>query len=215
MQTDAGHQNRRHRHQGDHHTGWTKCRANDCALILAEQLGDAVEGDRIDIPRVAGNISDLVDSAVVWRMEAVIHTGCQPQSDVLAIAIELDEVRIDQQILQAVGKSLGLDHLAPVDPPAGADDGITGTGQVVGIAVDGTRAGFQLSREARVQARKALRPSVAQVEIRESPPDRDRRSRQQRRLDLTEPLEKAIREMMRDAIGQQETEVLPQEGLGG
>jgi len=48
-----------------------------------------------------------------------------------------------------------------------------------------------------VQAREALRSRVAQVEIGEKPPDCDRGSRQQWRLDLAEPAEKSIRQPMR------------------
>ena len=83
------------------------------------------------------------------------------------------------------------------------------------VGVDRTRAGFQLSREARVQAREALRLRFAQIEIGEQPPDRDRGSRQQRRLDLAEPADKPIRQLMRDAVRQQKTDVLPQRGFGG
>ncbi len=128
MQADAGDENRGNRHQGNHDPGRAEYRANDCALVLAEQLGNAVERDRIDVPRVAGNVGDLVDGAVVRRMKAMVHAGRQPQRDVLAIAIEFDELRVDQQILQRVRRSLGLDQLVPVDPSAGADDAITGAG---------------------------------------------------------------------------------------
>ena len=83
------------------------------------------------------------------------------------------------------------------------------------VAVDRTRAGFQLSREAGVQAREALRLRFAQVEIGEQPPDRDRGSRQQRRLDLAEPAEKPIRQLTRDTVRQQKADVLPKQGFGG
>ena len=136
-------------------------RANDCALVLAEQLGNALERDWIDIPAVAGNVGDLVHGAVVWRMEAVIHTGRQPQRSVLAVVIESDELRVDQQFLQGVGKSFGLDQLVPVDPSAGTDNGVTRAGYNIRVAIDRTRAGFQLSREARVQARETLRSRFA------------------------------------------------------
>ena len=116
------------------------------ALILAEQFGDAVERDRIDVPCVAGNVNDLVDDAVVWRMEAVIHAGRQPQRNVLAVAIELDELRVDQQILQRVGKSFGLDQLVPVDPSAGADNRIAGTG-------------YDIAGRSRPDARRASAPA--------------------------------------------------------
>ena len=200
MQAYAGDENRGHRHQGNHDAGRVERRANDRTLVLVEQLGNAVERDRIDVPGVAGNVGDLVDGAVVRRMESVVHAGRQPQRNVLAIVIELDELRVDQQILQCVGKSLGLDQLVPVDPSAGADNGITGARYNMRVAVDRMRAGFQLPREASVQAREALRPRFAQVEIGEPPPDRDRGSRQQRRLNLAEPADKPIRQLSRDAL---------------
>src|SRR6516164_1136005 len=83
------------------------------------------------------------------------------------------------------------------------------------VAVDWTRIGFQLSREACVQAREALRLRFAQVEIGEQPPDRDRGSRQQRRLDLAEPAEKSIRQLMRDTVRQQKADIFPKQGSGG
>jgi hypothetical protein len=83
------------------------------------------------------------------------------------------------------------------------------------VAVDRTRAGFQLSREARVQAREVLISRFAQVEIGESPPDGDRGSRQQRRLDLAEPAKQPIRHLTRDAVRQQKADVLRENGFGG
>jgi hypothetical protein len=137
-----------------------------------------------------------------YGAEAVVHAGRQPQRSVLAIAIELDELRVDQQILQCVGKSLGLDQLVPDDPSAGTHNGVTGAGYNMCVPVDRTRVGFQLSREARVQAREALILRFAQVEIGEPPPDRDRGPRQQRRLDLAEPAEQPIRHLTREAVRQ-------------
>jgi hypothetical protein len=54
--------------------------------------------------------------------------GVSRKRDVLAIGIEFDELRVDQQILQCVRRSLGLDQLVAVDPSAGADNSITGAG---------------------------------------------------------------------------------------
>src|SRR5215831_12601048 len=79
----------------------------------------------------------------------------------------------------------------------------------------GRASGFQRSREARVQAAETLRPRVAQVEIGEQPPDRDRGSRQQWQLDLAEPAEKPIRQLTRDVVRQQKADVLPQSGFRG
>src|SRR5271156_6683838 len=83
------------------------------------------------------------------------------------------------------------------------------------VAVDRTRAGFQLAREACVQAREALRLRFAQVEIGEQPPHRDRGSRQPRRLYLTEPAKESIRQLTWDTVRQQKTDVLPQRSFGG
>jgi hypothetical protein len=79
----------------------------------------------------------------------------------LAIVIESDELWVDQQFLQGVGKSFGLDQFVPVDPTASTDNGVTRAGYNVRVAIDRTRAGFQLSREARVQARETLRSRFA------------------------------------------------------
>jgi hypothetical protein len=66
-----------------------------------------------------------------------------------------------------------------------------------------------------MQAREALRSRITQVEIGEQPPDRDRGSRQQGRLDLAEPTEKSIRQPMWDVVAQQEADIFPKQGLGG
>ena len=62
---------------------------------------------------------------------------------------------------------------------------------------------LQLTREARVQAREALRSRFAQIEIGEQPPDRDRGTCRERRLDLAEPTKKSIRQLPRDVALQQ------------
>ena len=83
------------------------------------------------------------------------------------------------------------------------------------VMVDRACVGFQLSREAGVQAREALHLRFAQIEIGEQPPDRDRGSRQQRRLDLAEPAEKPIRQLPRDMVLQQKADVLLKQGFDG
>ncbi len=45
------------------------------ALILAEQLLDAFERDRIDVPGVARNVGHLLDAAVMRRMKTMVHAG--------------------------------------------------------------------------------------------------------------------------------------------
>ena len=109
--------------------GGGQLRLQHRALVLAEQLLDALERDRIDVPGIAGDVGHLLDAAVVRRVEAVVHAGRQAQRDVAAVAIGVHEVGIAEQILQRVGKSLGLDQLGAGDPAAGADDRIAGADQ--------------------------------------------------------------------------------------
>src|SRR5262249_18318269 len=106
-------------------------------------------------------------------------------------------------------------QLVAVYSTAGADNRITRAGYDMGVAVDWTRLGFQLPRKTRVQAREALRPRVAQVEIGEHSPDRDRGSRQHGRINLAEPAEESIRQLPRDVLRQQKAEILPQSGFSG
>ena len=102
------------------------------AFVLAEQLFDPPQRDRIDVPGVAGDVGHLLDAAVMRRVEAVIHARGQPQRDVAAVAVGLDQVGIAQQILQRVGKSLDLVELGAGDRAAGADDGVAGAHQDLG-----------------------------------------------------------------------------------
>ena len=69
-------------------------RPQDGALVLAEQLLDALERDRVDVPGVAGDVGHLLDAAVMRRVEAVIHARGQPQRDVAAVAVGLAPDRV-------------------------------------------------------------------------------------------------------------------------
>ena len=78
VQADAGDQDRRHRHQGDE-VAAGEPGADHRPLVLAEQSLDALERDRIDVPGVAGDVGDPLDRAVMRRMEAVVHARGEPQ----------------------------------------------------------------------------------------------------------------------------------------
>ena len=147
------------------------------------------------------------------RVEAVVHARGEPQRDVGAVAIGLDQRRIGQQVPQRVGEALGLQQLGAADRAAGADDGVARACQHLRIGIDRPRAGLQLAREAGMQAREGLLPGVAEVEIGEQAPHRDRRPRHDRVLDLAEPAHPARREAPRDPVGQQEVDVLLVEDL--
>ena len=70
------------------------CRPQQRAFVLAEQLFDPAQRDRIDVPGVAGNVGHLLDAAIMRRVEAVVHARGQPQRDVAAVAVGLDQVGV-------------------------------------------------------------------------------------------------------------------------
>ncbi|MCR5864456.1 hypothetical protein [Aquincola sp. J276] len=90
---------------------------------------------------------------------------------------------------------------------AGADDGIAGAAQQRGIGGHRAGTGAQLAGEAVVQAGKALLLGIAQVEVGEQPPHRDRQPRQQRAAQLAEAAHPARERDARDAVGEQEVQV--------
>jgi hypothetical protein len=66
MQADAGDEHRRDRHQRDGAVGGIERHPQDGALVLAEQLFDPPQGDRIDVPGVAGNLPPVLDTLSQW-----------------------------------------------------------------------------------------------------------------------------------------------------
>src|SRR4029077_18162350 len=118
------------------------------AVFLAEWPLDALKGDRIDVPGIAGDVDHLLDPAVMRCMEAVVHAGRQAQRDIAAVAVRLDQCAIAEQILQRVGKTLGLIELSAGDRAASADDGVAGTDQNIRPAVDRPRPVLELAGEA-------------------------------------------------------------------
>ena len=115
MQADAGDQNRGDRHQRQR---LAACRrvSNHRALVLAEQPLDPLQRDRIDVPDVAMDERDLLDPAIIWRVEAVIHARRQPQGDEAAVAVPLDQRGIAEQIEQRIGRALDLEQFGVLDP---------------------------------------------------------------------------------------------------
>ena len=81
----------------------------------------------------------------------------------------------------------------PVHRAAGADDGVAGAGQQRGSASIGRAPGFSSRVKQSCRLSKRLLPGVAEVEIGEQAPDRDRRARHQRVADLAEPAHEARR----------------------
>ena len=70
MQADAGDQDGGDRHQHDALAAGGQRGFDQRALVLAEQLFDALQRDRIDVPGVAGNVGHLAapsQSAGAWK----------------------------------------------------------------------------------------------------------------------------------------------------
>ena len=67
-------------------------------LVSAEQPVDATQRRRIDVPDVPRHVIDLLDLAVMRRMEAVIHTRLQPERYVATAAITLGKLRVAEQL---------------------------------------------------------------------------------------------------------------------
>ena len=143
-------------------------------------------------------------------MEAVVHARCQPQRDIEAIAMPLDEKRRAKKIGQTVGKALDLKELSPGNPPVGTDDGVAWTHDDLRIAVDRPRAVPELAREAIVQARKLRLPRVREIDVAKQPPQRDREIAHERLLDLAEPAHETREQAARDTVGQKKVDVLLQ-----
>src|SRR6185312_14162951 len=89
-----------------------------------------------------------------------------------------------------------------------ADDAIAWTDHDRGVGVRRTQARLELARKTVVQAFEFGFPGLRQVEIAEHPPAGDRGVPYKRILDLAEPAHEPGQRRARDAVGQQEVEVL-------
>ncbi len=83
-----------------------------------------------------------------------------------------------------------------------------GLASIAGIGIDRPRAGLQLADEAVVQAGEVRFLRLVQAQVGEQPPDRDRKVAHQRLLDPAEPAHEAGQQLARNAVGEQEIEVL-------
>jgi hypothetical protein len=86
----------------------------------------------------------------------------------------LGAVPVAEQVRQRIRKPLRLEHARAVDLAASADDRIAGAHQHRRIGIHRSRARPEFAGEAVVQAVEVSLPRVAQVEVREQAPHRDR-----------------------------------------
>jgi hypothetical protein len=214
-QAQAGHQDGRHRHQGDDGAVGVQPQAQRGALVAAEQALDARQRDRVDVPGVAAEEAHVLQPAVVGGVEAVVHGRGQAQRDVHAVAVALAVGAglrgVAQQVLDAVGEALGLEHRRALHRAAGADDGVAGAQQGLRVRVQRPRAGLERAREAGLQAVEVLCLGLRQVEVGEQPPDGDRQPGQPRAADAADAAHQARQCLTRHAVGEQEVQVLLQQ----
>ena len=83
-----------------------------------------------------------------------------------------------------------------------------GLASSAGSGIDRPRAVLELAGEAVAQALEAVELCIAQVEIREQPPQRDAGGAQPRIFDAAQPAHEPGEPATRDAVGQQEIEFL-------
>ena len=98
-------------------------------------------------------------------METVIHARSEPQSDIAAVAVSFDQIEIAEQIVERIGKTLGLIKLGAGDRAAGADDRVTRADKDIHPPIDRTRAILELAGETIVHAAELCRLRLPQVEV--------------------------------------------------
>jgi glycosyltransferase involved in cell wall biosynthesis len=211
MQPDARHEDGRDRHERERHAV-REPSTQHRAFVLAEQAIDAPERDRVHVPGLAFDVAHLLDAAVMRRMKAVIHAGTQPQGYVDAVAEGTRELVVVDQLRQRVGEPLGLDQLGAGDRAARADDRVAGADEHAGILGDGPRAIAQRAHEAVVQAAEARLPGVRQVYVGEKTKERERRIAYDWLFDRAQAAHQAREQFARDAVGQQEIEIVLLQG---
>ncbi len=81
-------------------------------------------------------MGDGLGATIMWRVEPVVHAGCQPQRHIAAVAERCRVRAIHEQIGERVRVSLDLEDLTVRYQPCCADYGVTGAGQSPGIHID-------------------------------------------------------------------------------
>ena len=187
LEADAGNEHRRNQHQCDGVTGRREFRPQQGAFVLAEQLFDPAQCDRVDVPGIAGHVGHLIDAAIMRRVKAVVHARGQPQCDVTAVAVGLDQIAVAEQFLERVGEALDLIEASAGDGAGCPYDGVARAHEDFGAALDRARAVLELADEAIVHAAEFRAPRLPQIEIGEEAPEADGDVAHQRLLDLAEP----------------------------
>ena len=141
-------------------------------------------------------------------MKPVIHGRGDSQGDERPFAPVAAPVDRSDQILHAVGESLGLKDLAIDDTAMGPHDRIARTGENLQVGVDRTRARPQLADKTVMQALKAGLASLGEIEIGKGAPGCDGQVAYPGVTDLAYPANQARERMAWNSIREQEVDVL-------
>lgn len=109
---------------------------NGGPFIFTEQLFYSLEGDRVDVPSVAGNVGHMTDVAVVRCMKSVIHVGAKSERDITSTLILCCIVTVPEQFCHRIREAFCLKNLLPLHDPAFADNRIAGTNEDVRVGVN-------------------------------------------------------------------------------
>ena len=220
MQSNARYQDGSHRHQCDGlplaGPDAAAARPNESPLVLAKQLLDPSQGDRIHIPGISREIPNVLDGAVSGSVKPVVHAGGQAQGREIAVLPVLHVLIRSKQIFERVGEALGLKDLGSPNRAVRPDDGIDRACQHQRIDVNRSGTVLELACEAVVHAAKCGLLGLAQIKLREESPDTDGQVAQPRRFNLAKAPHPLGEPAPGQAIRQQKVDVfLVQEILNG
>ena len=209
VELNAGDEDRPHRHERDQLGRTREPERNHDAFVLAEQATDALQRRRVDVPGVARDVLDAVDVAVEGRVETVVHAGGQPQGDVAAVAVPIDQAGVGQQLVQRVRQPLGLNEIGALQATEWSHDAVARAGDHIGPCIDGSDAVLELAGEAVVEAAELTLARFVQLRIAgEELPRRNRQIPNERLLDLGQPAHQAGQRATRNPVRQQKVDVL-------
>jgi hypothetical protein len=215
MQLDAGDEDCRYRDDGHVLVALWQHEIEHGPLVSTEQLLDATQRDRIDVPGVARDVDDPLHRAVTRGVKPVVEARFQAQRHEHTVAIAFDEFGVAEQVLKLVGEALGLEYLGPAHVPMCPDDCIARAGQHFGIRIDRAHAGAQFADETLVQAAEPGCFGLGQVQVRrKQAPQANGDPGQRARRQLAEPAHEPRRQPPRDPVGDEEVQVFLQEDPG-
>src|SRR5262245_60610935 len=120
---------------------------DDGALVLAKELLDPRERDRVHVPSVAGDVRDLANAGVHRSVEPVIHRRAEPERRERSVAQPLTKRRVRDEILEIIREALRLVDAGALDRAARSDDRVARARDDLWAQIDRPRAVAELADE--------------------------------------------------------------------